>query len=69
MTDKFLNGYRPFGIIAISVNLKYTKNGIQCSANTTFDAIYTTKFRQINLNTVIHVVGIDLYNKIEIIGH
>ena len=33
------------------------------------DAIYTTKFWQINLNTVIHVVGIDLYYGKKILWH
>ena len=61
MSDQFLNGSRPFGVTPIQVNIQYFKNGNQTNINTTVDAIYTTKSRQINFNTVIHVVGIDMY--------
>ena len=33
------------------------------------DAVYTTKSRQINLNTVIHVVRIDMYYGKGILAH
>ena len=65
----FFNGSRLFGVTPISVNIKKSKNGNQTNMNTTMDAIYTIKSRQINLNTVIHVVGIDMYYGKEIIGH
>ena len=61
MSVQFINGSRPFGVTPIPVNIKKFKNGNQTNINTTMDAIYTTKSRQINLNTEIHVVGIDLY--------
>ena len=61
MPHQFLNKSRPFGVTSIPVNIMKSKNGNQTNMNITMDAIYTTKFRKINLNTVIHVVGIDRY--------
>ena len=69
MPDQFLNGSRPFGVSPIPVNIQSSKNGNKTNINTTVDSIYTTKSRQINFNTVIHVVGIDMYYGNGIIGH
>ena len=69
MSDQFFNGSRPFGVTPIPVNIKKSKDGYQTNINTTMDAIYTTKSWQIYLNTVNHVVGIDMYYGKGILGH
>ena len=60
MSDQLFNGSRPFGVTPIPVRIKKSKNGNQTNLNPTMNAIYTTKSRQINFNTVIHVVGIEM---------
>ena len=69
MTDQLLNGFRPFGVTPILVNIQSFKNGNHTDNSTTVDAICMTKFRQINFNIVIYVVGIDMYFGNGIIGH
>lgn len=60
MTDQLLNGSRPYGKIAILVNITGFLDGKSINIITTLNAIFKTKSCKIKFNTVIHVVNIPI---------
>ena len=70
LDDKSIfNGSLPFGKIAIPVNIYGHLTRLQINYTISVKAKYKKKSRRIIINTVIHLVGIDLYIENEIKGH
>lgn len=69
MAHAFLNGSRPFGNVAIPVNVKFSHEGREFDLWKTINANYSTKSHLINRSTVFYEVWIDLFDGQEIRGH